>query len=54
MKKIHQIDKDGNFIREFSSMNEASKVLDILATSISQTCRGIIKQTKGFYFKFKC
>lgn len=36
----------------YSSMKEASEKLNINPTGISRVCRGIMKQTGGFHFKY--
>lgn len=36
----------------YSSMKEASQKLNINETGISRVCRGIMKQTGGFHFKY--
>lgn len=53
LKPILQFDLQGNFIKEFSSQKEASIQLQITQSSISYTCSGRYKQSKGFIFKFK-
>lgn len=51
---IIQYDKKGsNIIKEFSSISEASKNLNIEQSSISACCRGITLQTNGYHFKYK-
>jgi hypothetical protein len=48
---VIQLDKKGQFIREFSSIKEAQNTLGI--ANISNVCRGRKLHTKGYYFKYK-
>ncbi len=51
---VIQYDKKGeNIIKEFNSINEASRELKINQSGISACCRGKIRQTHGFHFKYK-
>jgi len=51
---IIQYDKEGkNIIKEFNSINDASRELNINCSSISACCRGITLQTNGYHFKYK-
>ena len=52
-KPILQFDLQGNFIKEWPSMSEASKVLNFNMTSIWACCKGIQKKGKGFIWKYK-
>ena len=52
-KKVCQYDKDGNFIRIYNSIKEASEVLNICGDSISKCCRGISKTAGGFVWVYK-
>ena len=45
--------KDGEEVREFKSMTEASNILNIPVSLISRVCSGKRKSTKGFIFKYK-
>lgn len=40
IKKVFQFNKDGELIKEFDSMAEASKITGICLSSISQNCNG--------------
>jgi len=51
--KILQYDLKGNFIKEYNSMIEASIEYNIQRTGISMCCRGIIKKSGGFIWKYK-
>ena len=51
---IIQYDKEGkNIIKEFNSINDASRELNINCSSISACCRGITLQTNCYHFKYK-
>ena len=52
-KPIIQYDLQGNFIKEWSSIKEASQSLNINNGSISMCCREKIKYTHNNIFKFK-
>ena len=52
-KPIEQYDLEGNFIKEWSSITEASKILKIDQSSISRVLLGNKIQVKGFKFKYK-
>ena len=51
-KPIIQYDIDMNKINEFKSQKEASNILNISYSSISNCCRGKQKNAGGFIFKF--
>jgi group I intron endonuclease len=52
-KKVLQFTLDGEFIKEFNSIKEASNELDLSESLIGKTCRGVVKNPKKFLFKFK-
>lgn len=52
-KKTLQYDSQGNFIKQWESMNEASKQLNIDRPSISNCCLGKRKTAGGFIWKYK-
>lgn len=52
-KKIEQYDLDGNFIREWCSIVEASKKMNMVAPSISANLRGLTKTAGGYIWKYK-
>ena len=52
MKKVLQFSKDGSFIREWSSISEANKELNISNGSISAVCKGKLKTTGGYKWKY--
>ena len=47
-KKIRQLSMDGNFIKEYSSIDEAAKLLNINRSGISRACGGLYKQCGGY------
>ena len=48
-----QFDLEGNFIKEYESITQASKELNNSLNNISQCCLGRSKTSKGYIFKFK-
>ena len=51
---IIQDDKEGkNIMKEFNSINDASRELNINCSLISACCRGKQLQTHGYHFKYK-
>lgn len=53
-KKVIQKDLDGNFIKEFSSVNEAAKILNLGSSHIINCCNGEVqKDSKGYLYKTK-
>ena len=54
LSPIVQYDKEGkNIIKEFKSISDAARELNIDNSSISACCREITIQTHGFHFKYK-
>jgi hypothetical protein len=53
MKPILQFDKLGNLIKEYCSIREAAKELNIDKTCISRNCNGKYKSAFGYVWKFK-
>ena len=51
-KCVLQFDLEGNFIQEFSSVREASKILNISQGEVGSSCRGD-RISKKFIFKYK-
>ncbi len=47
---IHQLDKDGNFIKEWLSYKEAQIALKLASGAIYRVISGKYKHTKGFFF----
>lgn len=54
-KKVIQLDKLGNVLREFPSITEAYMYLGVNSRTshISSCCRGIMKTYKGYIWKYK-
>lgn len=52
-KPVLQYDLDGNFIKEFPSVRDAGKELNICRQSISKCCNDIFNTYKGFLWRFK-
>jgi len=52
-KPIVQLDMQNNIIREWDSATDASKVLDFSLECIRMACKGKIKSSQGFKWKFK-
>ena len=51
-KKIMQFTKSGEFLREWSSMNEASRQLKINCGNICNCCNGKYKSAGGYIWKY--
>lgn len=52
-KIILQYDKNGNFIKEHLGSRAAARELGLYNTNIIQCCKGVLKTTGGFIFKYK-
>jgi group I intron endonuclease len=52
-KAVLQYDKQDNLIKEWSSISEAGKILNIHFTNISSCCLGNYKTAGGFVWKYK-
>ena len=52
-KPVLQYDLNGNFIREFISINEACRELNMASTNLSRACRGVLRTLKGYKWKYK-
>lgn len=52
-KQCIQLDNDGNQIRKYSSLAEASRMTGINYQSISRVCNGKRKQAGGFKWKYE-
>ncbi len=50
-KKVYQYDTNGNFIKEFPSLRNASSVLNINRYTIAQSIKGEYKSAGGFIFR---
>lgn len=52
-KTVYQYDINGNFIKEFKSVREASRLLNIYHSHISRCCNGYYRHTNGFIFRYE-
>lgn len=52
-KPVIQYDLEDNFIKEWSSIKEASSYLNIDIAAISKCCRNIYRKTHNYKFKYK-
>lgn len=52
-KKVYQYTKDGEFVKEWCSLNEIQRQLGFLIQGISNCCNGKTKSYKDFYWSFK-
>jgi group I intron endonuclease len=52
-KTVNQYDLACNFIKEWSCMSEAERILNISRGKISETCKGKRKTAGGFKWKYK-
>lgn len=50
--KIVQINSNGETINEFESISEASRKLNLSAANICNVCKGKLKNTKGYIFRY--
>lgn len=51
-KKVNQYDLNGKFIKSYPSTKEVERQLGIQTTLISQCCRGILKTSGGYKWKY--
>jgi group I intron endonuclease len=52
-KSVLQFTLDGDFLKEYSSIKEASIETGLSESIIGKCCRGVIKNPRKFFFKFK-
>lgn len=52
LKPVLQYDKNGNFINEYPSANDAARKTGVNQPSICMVCRGKLKSTGGFLWKY--
>jgi len=52
-RAVIQLSKDGEFIKEYSSIADAAKAVCISYQGISTCCRGRIKSSAGYQWKYK-
>jgi hypothetical protein len=50
---VIQLDKMGNFIKEWNSMSEVERILGLSKRNISNTCSGRQSTSGGFIWKYK-
>nr|DAE19930.1 MAG TPA: intron associated endonuclease [CrAss-like virus sp. ctYsL76] len=50
--KIVMLDNNGNFIKEYRSINECAKENNLKSSQINRVLRNIIRSHKGFKFKY--
>lgn len=50
--KVNQYDINGNYIKTFNSIVEASKEVNIYKSNISSCCKGKIKTCAGYKWKY--
>ena len=51
-RAVIQMDKLGNTIQEYESSKIASDVLDLFQTNITKCCKGKLKSTGGYVFRY--
>ena len=51
-KKIYCYDKEGNFIKEYSTVREAARELNVLADNLRASCDGRKKSCAGFQWSY--
>ena len=52
-KTVLQFDKNGNFIKDWPSINEAARITNMSAGNIVECCKGRRKTHKGFIWRYK-
>lgn len=52
-KAVLQYDLEGNLIKEWKSAKEVERILGYSNVGISQCCRGLLKKSKGYIWRFK-
>lgn len=50
---VLQLDKDNNILNEYNSVNEAARQTGCDSSAISKVCRGKLRTTGGFKWKYK-
>lgn len=51
--KVLQLDLDGNFIKEYESMGQASREVGVNSGSIHQCCNGVMKTAGNYKWEYK-
>lgn len=52
-KTVLQLDLNGNVLAEYPSLNEACRQTGIFAQNIGACCKGILKQTHNYLWRYK-
>lgn len=52
-KKVVQYDKEGNYIKKFNSMRQASRELDIAISVVERLCQGKAKKDRGYTLRLE-
>ena len=52
-KKVMQYDLNGNYIKTFNSIIEASKEVNVYHSNISACCKGKLHKTGGYIWKYE-
>ena len=52
-KKVKQYDLKGNYIKTFNSVVEASKEVNVYKSNISSCCKGKLKTSAGYEWKYE-
>lgn len=52
-RPVLQFSLEGEFIKEWTSIKEASEIMSVYASNISFCCSGKLKKTGGFVWKYK-
>ena len=52
-RKVNQNSKDGEFIKTWDYINQAAEALQIAHANISACCRGRLKTSGGFVWKYE-
>lgn len=51
-KRVNQYDKQGNYIKTWDSLSEVGRELGINVAGISRCCKGYLKTTKGYKWRY--
>lgn len=51
--KVNQYDLNGNFIKQYESLNQAEKETGIFSQNISKVCKGQQKFAKGYLWRYE-
>lgn len=52
LKSIDRISSSGEIINNYESISQAAKELNLDPSSISKVCKGKLKQTHGYKFRY--